>query len=169
VILALLAAGGYLLGGFNWVKNRFEPAPCPRYSSLQGRDLPVMTERRTISEAGVRGLLLRYAEAWSERDRADLEQMLSSDVCRYVGSSEPAAGEEQTLEVIEGQWRDLRTTSYRLSRLSIRAGTDEAVASALYEVRYGERGVDDGEIRFHLDADRGGLQIDELYFPAGRR
>jgi hypothetical protein len=111
-----------------------------------------------VTSAGMRAVLQRYVDAYSNEDIRGLQSLFASDLVRQNGS-DPSEDLTQALATYHGQFAALTNPRYTLTNIAYRPGS--ASATGMYSISSGSGSVR-GQIAFHFVRVEDSLLIDEI-------
>ena len=119
-----------------------------------------------MSGAEVRAVLDRYAAAYTAHDTAGLKALFAPTFTRTT-DDQAARGLGASLAEYRKQFRQFPDAVYHLDDVSVKPGSDEASASALYEIDNAGAAPSKGSIGFHLSRVGEELKIDAIALRTG--
>ena len=124
------------------------------------------TTATRMSGAEVRAVLDRYAAAYTAHDTAGLKALFAPTFTRTT-DDQAARGLGASLAEYRKQFRQFPDAVYHLDDVSVKPGSDEASASALYEIDNAGAAPSKGSIGFHLSRVGEELKIDAIALRTG--
>src|SRR4051812_26300380 len=125
-----------------------------------------ITTATRISGADVRTVLDRYAAAYTAHDTAGLKALFAPTFTRTT-DDQAARGLGASLAEYRKQFRQFPDAVYHLDDVSVKPGSDEASAAALYEIDNAGAAPSKGSIGFHLSRVGEELKIDAIALRTG--
>jgi SnoaL-like domain len=114
-----------------------------------------------ISGAAVRGVLDRYAAAYSAHDLAGLKALFAPGFTRK-NNDQPPVGIGASLAEYRKQFQQFPNSVYRLNVVNVKPGTGDATAAANYTITNAGPTPSTGSIGFHMSPVGGELKIDAI-------
>jgi outer membrane biosynthesis protein TonB len=121
----------------------------------------VQTTSTSVTAAAVRGVLDRYAAAYSAHDLAGLTALFAPGFTRS-NNDQPPRPVDAALAEYRKQFDQFPNSVYRLDVVSVKPGNGEASASANYTITNAGPGPSTGSIGFHMRVVKGELLIDAI-------
>jgi outer membrane biosynthesis protein TonB len=119
------------------------------------------TTNTPISAAAVRGVLDRYAAAYSAHDLSGLKSLFAPGFTRK-NNDQPAKGIGASLAEYRKQFRQFPDSVYRLDVVNVKPSEGEATAAANYTITNAGPTASNGSIGFHMSEVGGELKIDAI-------
>jgi hypothetical protein len=119
-----------------------------------------------ITGADVRAVLDRYAAAYTAHDTAGLKALFAPTFTRTT-DDQAARGVGASLAEYRKQFRQFPDSVYHLDVVSVKPGTDEASAAALYKIDNAGAAPSKGSIGFHLSRLGDEVKIDAIVLRTG--
>lgn len=119
-----------------------------------------------ITGSDVRAVLDRYAAAYTAHDTAGLKALFAPTFTRTT-DDQAARGLGASLAEYRKQFRQFPDSVYHLDDVSVEPGTDQASASAQYEIDNAGAAPSKGSIGFHLSRVGDEVKIDAIALRTG--